>query len=427
MNRFNALPGPDNIVRRQLSNGITVLVRENHVSPAVVVNAMLRTGSVFEARAHAGLASLTASALMRGAAARSFDDIYETIESIGSNMSVTGRTLATFVQAKSLAEDLPVMMELLADVLRAPTFPEAQLDQLRAQIMTELTLREQDTGQQATRVFYELAYPPEHPYSRSGRGYLDTVPKLTRAQVVEFHRRHYGPRDMIIVIVGAAKAADAIASVEAALGDWENPDQPDIPALPDVPPLTQVVRRDVAIPDKSQCDIVLGVAGPSRYAPDWWPAYLANHIFGVFGMMGRLGSVVREQQGLAYYSYSGIAGGEGPGSWRVVAGVNPQNVERAMQSIASELKRLTDELVTAAELEDSKSNITGLLPLQLESNEGVAASLLGIERFGLGLNYILRYADIVRAVTRDEVLAAARRYLDPEAYAVAVAGPPLVG
>jgi zinc protease len=425
MNSNNALPGPDNITRRELPNGITVLVRENHISPAVVVNVMLRAGSVFETRETAGLASLTARALMRGAASRSFDKIYETIESIGASMNITGRTLATFANVKSLAEDLPAMLGLLADVLRAPIFPESQLAQLRAQTMTELKLREQDTGQQATLAFYELAYPPEHPYAYSGRGYLDTIPGLTRAHVAEFHRKHYGPGNMIIVIVGAVDAQKAVAAVEAAFGDWDNPAQPDTPALPGIAPLTQIVRRDVEIPDKSQCDIVLGVAGPSRHTDDWWPAYLANHIFGIFGMMGRLGDIVRERQGLAYYSYSNLAGGEGPGPWRVIAGVNPQNVTRAIESIADEIKRLVSEQVSEMELEDSKSNITGLLPLQLESNEGVAASLLGMERFGLGLDYILRYADIVRAITRAEILSAAQRYLDPTAYAVAVAGPPV--
>ncbi|MBN1287127.1 MAG: insulinase family protein [Anaerolineae bacterium] len=423
MSQPNALPGPDNITRRVLPNGITVLVRENHTSPSIVINAMLRVGSVFETRAVAGLAQLTASALMRGTATRSFNDIYEPIESIGASLGIYSAGHGTFAHAKSLAEDLPLMLELLADVLRAPSFPEDQLAQLRAQITTELQYRAQDTRQQAALHFYELAYPPEHPYHFSQRGYPDTVPELTRERVQDFHQKYYGPRGMVVAIVGAVRAPAAVAQVEAALGGWENPAQPGLPALPDIPPLAQAVRRNVYIPDKSQADIVLGAAGPSRAAPDWWPAYLANNILGVFGMYGRLGDIVREKQGLAYYSYSTISGGEGRGSWRVIAGVNPKNVERALDSIVGEIARMTAEFVSEAELEDVKSNITGLLPLRLESNEGVAGSLLSIERYQLGLDYLRRYAEIVRAVTREEVLAAARHYLDPQAYAAAVAGP----
>lgn len=423
MDQPNAFPGPENITRRVLQNGITVLVRENHTSPSVVINAMMRAGGAFETRESAGLASLTASALMRGTTTRSFEDIYEQVESIGASLVLYGGTYGAFAQGKSLAEDLPAILSLLADVLREPVFPAEQLDQLRAQTITELQFRAQDTRQQAALQFYELVYPEAHPQHFSKRGYLDTIPNLTRERIVDFHRKHYGPREMIITLAGAVNARSAVEQVSAALGDWQNPDQPGLPSLPEVPALREVVRRRISIPDKSQADIVLGVAGPSRTAPDWWPAYLANRILGVFGMYGRLGDVVREQQGLAYYSYSTISGGEGRGSWRVVAGVNPKNIERAIESITGEIDRITTEPVSSEELDDVKSNVAGLLPLRLESNEGIAGSLLAIERYRLGLDYIQRYYDIVYTITREELLAAAQHYLDPTAYAVAVAGP----
>jgi hypothetical protein len=142
-------------------------------------------------------------------------------------------------------------------------------------------------------------------------------------------------------------------------------------------------------------------------------------------MYGRIGAEVREKRGLAYYSFSRLDGGLGPGSWRVVAGVNPENVDQAVGAIVDELHRITDGPVTDEELADNKANFIGRLPLQLESNEGVAASILTMERYGLGLNYLRDYAGIIQAVTAEEILAAARRYLDPDAYALAIAGPEL--
>ncbi len=423
MNKTNTLPGPDNITRHTLPNGITVLVRENHISPSVVVNGVLRAGAIYETRATAGLSAITADALMRGTQTRSFDAIYNSIEAIGASLSIYSATHNTYIYGKSLAEDLPTVLGLLADALRKPTFPEDQLDQLRGQIITGLHIRAQDTRQQAALAFFTLAYPPEHPYHRSARGYLETIPELTRARIAAFHQTHYGPRGMIVVVVGAVTAQEAIAEVEAALGDWENPAQAPAHSLPEAPPLHSIVRRDVDIPDKTQSDLVLGGVGPARSAPDWWPAYLANNILGVFGMYGRLGAVVRDKLGLAYYSYSNIAGGEGPGAWRVIAGVNPANVELAIEKSVAEIARITSEPVDVEELADVKSNITGILPLRLESNEGVAGTILSMERYQLGLDYLQRYNDIVNQITREEVLAAAKHYLDPQAYAVAIAGP----
>ena len=144
---------------------------------------------------------------------------------------------------------------------------------------------------------------------------------------------------------------------------------------------------------------------------------------GQFGMMGRIGESVREKAGLAYYAYSSLNAGIGPGSWEVNAGVNPGNVEKATGLIIDELKRFVQDGVTEAELADSKANFIGRLPLSLESNGGVAGALLNIERHDLGLDYYLRYVDLVNEVTCDDVLNAARKFIDPDKLAIAVAGP----
>jgi zinc protease len=152
-------------------------------------------------------------------------------------------------------------------------------------------------------------------------------------------------------------------------------------------------------------------------------ASLGNNILGQFGLMGRIGDVVREKAGLAYYAGSSLSAGQGPGSWEVSAGVNPQNVRKATDLIVSELKRFVDEGVTADELADSRTNYIGRLPLSLESNNGVAGALLNIERFELGLDYYRRYSNLVSEVTTEGVLNAARKFIDPDRLAIAVAGP----
>ena len=141
-------------------------------------------------------------------------------------------------------------------------------------------------------------------------------------------------------------------------------------------------------------------------------------------MMGRLGEQVRSQNGLAYYVYSSLEGGAGPGPWQAIAGVHPSQVEKAVSLILNEIHRLRDEPVPATELEDSKTYLTGSLPLRLETNEGVAGTLTYIERYQLGLDYLERYQERIQAITAADVQAAAQRWLDPEAFALGISGPP---
>lgn len=422
-NHKRSLPGPDDITRHELDNGLVVLIRENHASPSVVVDGLLRGGSIFETRQQAGLASFTAEMLMRGTHSYDFDALHEAIESIGADMDVGANTSTIDFDFKSLAEDLGLMLNVLADVLRRPAFPVEHVEKVRGEIVTDLETRAHNTRSMASLKFMELAYPGGHPYGISNLGYLDSIPSLTRDDIVNFHARHFGPRGAIMTIVGAVNTDEALALVREAFGDWQNPAMPDVPQVDSITPPAEITRDFVMIPGKAQADIMLGMPGPRRNAPDFQAARLANSILGVFGMMGRLGDNVREKQGLAYYSFSRISGGTGPGPWYVSAGVSPDNVQLAVDSITHELRRMTDELVTQEELADNKTYYKGRLPLQLETNEGVAGTLAQMELHSLGLDYLHNYADQIDAVTRKAVQSAARNYLNPDAYALAVAGP----
>ena len=418
-----SIPGPQDIVRHELENGIVVLVRQNHSSPAVVVSGYLPVGAYDEQPEQAGLSAFTADAIMRGTTHRTFAQIYEEVESVGASVGVGGGTHTTGFGGKSLAEDLPLVLDVLADVLRYPTFPRDEVEKLRGEILTDLEERAHDTGRMANLTFHALAYPQDHPYARSLIGYTETVSTLSRDDLAGFHSGGYAPQGMVIAVVGAVEAADALAQIENTFGDWEGHTYARAP-LPEVPRIAEVRERTVSISGKTQADVVLGYPGPSRFAPDFLDAVVCNTILGIFGLMGRLGEKVRDEQGLAYYSFSRVDGGSGPGPWRIIAGVNPANVERALTSMRAEIARIRQEPAGEAELSDNKAFITGSLPLRLETNEGVAQAILDMERYGLGLDYLQRYTGLVNEITAERVQATAQRWLDPDAYALAVAGPP---
>jgi zinc protease len=391
-----------------------------------VLTGYLAAGGLIETEANAGVAGLTAGSLMRGTRRQSFQKIYESVESIGASLGFSGGKHKTNFHGKALAEDLGLLLALLAEVLRQPSFPPEEFERLRAERLTGLNIRDQDTGAVAALAFDRLAYPG-HPYAVPSDGTKESVAALRREDLVDFHRSSYGPRGMVLAVVGAIRAEAARAAVEAALGDWVHPGQGQPPEVAAAPSLRSLLRKNMTLAGKSQCDLVLGAPGPQRTDADYLPAAIGNSVLGKFGLYGRVGDAVRENAGLAYYAYSSLSGGHGPGPWSVVAGVNPVNVEKAIDLIRKEIGRFVTRRVTAAELEENQAHFIGRLPLQLEANEGVAGSLVNIEQFDLGLDYYVEYPGRVAAISREAILAAAQRFLSPDRLAIAVAGPPLGG
>ncbi|MBX3054381.1 MAG: insulinase family protein [Caldilineaceae bacterium] len=416
----HAFPGPDNVVRTQLDNGIILLVRENWTAPVVVLDGFLTVGSIHEPAAKAGLASFTASLLTRGSHSFDFDSFNETVESVGASINMGAGDHVTSFGTESLAEDFPQMVELLADVLRRPTFPAQQMERVRGQWLVRLQEREQNTRSVAHRRFHELLYG-DHPYGRPGSGYSETIQSISREDVADFHRHNYGPEGAIIVVSGAITAPVVTELIERHLGDWRgaSPDQ----TLPPISPQTDIRQERIPLAGKVQSDILIGSLSIARSDPDYFAVQVANSILGQFGLMGRLGEVVREEQGLAYYSYSMLDTDIGPGPWLAAAGVNPANVDLAVESIRAEFARLGAEPVSEEELSDSQANMTGRLPLALETNDGVTSQLLNMEWYGLGLDYLYRYADHINAITAEDVQRVAAKYLRADAYTLVVAGP----
>jgi zinc protease len=421
---IHTLPGPETILRHQLANGIVVLVRENFASPSVVFSGYILGGSLGEIEQNAGLADLAISALMRGTLKRDFRDIYESIESVGANLALGTGKHTLSIYGKGLAEDLDLLLGLMSEVLRYPAFPETQISRLRAEKLTSLALREQNTGARAQLLFNELAYP-DHPYRIPTDGYPESIQKLTISELKDYHRKRVGPRGMVITIVGAVHALQAIQAVEREFADWENLDQVDIPEVPSVDRPGSLLRRDVNLEGKVQSDLIMGCPGPSRYEPDYLAAALGNSILGRFGLFGRIGERVREAAGLAYYAYSSLSGGPGPGAWQVIAGVNPVNINEAADLIQDEIRKFVTKRVGVEELTDNQANFIGRLPLQLESNEGVARALVHLERYNLSMDYYQRYPQMIAEIKRDQILAIAQKFLHPDQLVVAVAGPKL--
>lgn len=422
LSQFSSLPGSQDIHRAILSNGIVVLSRPNFNSPSISILGHLEAGSIFESDEKLGLADFVSSCLMRGTRTHSFDALYDQLESVGASLGFDSGLHSLNFGGRSLSDDFPLLLSLLAEAIRYPKFPKKEIENIRTHMLTGLALREQDTSEMAALAFDKILFNG-HPYSRPGDGYVETVQSITGKDLREFHRRYFGPKGMTIAVVGAIEPKKVIDYLEDIFGDWQAPNQEFPPKLPSPVPIGSTIKHHHPIPGKPQSDLVLGVLGPGRRDPGYFPASIANFILGQYGMMGRIGAVVREKSGLAYYASSSLSAGMSSGSWEVSAGASSKNLDKVIDLIAKELKKFVENGITKQELMDSQANYIGRLPLSLESNGGVAGALLNIERYDLGLDYYHNYESMISSLKRSAVVEAARKYINPDHLVISTAGP----
>jgi zinc protease len=413
---------PENVTRAELSNGIVVLVKENHSNASVTLRGRLRAGAMYETDQTAGLASFTASSLQRGTRKFTFPQLNELYDSVGMSFGVGSGTETASFGGKALTEDFETLLGVAEQVLREPTFPDKEVEKLRGQIVTGLREAEDDTRYVAWRKFQELSYPKGHPYHRPDDGTEASVKKMTGAKLAEFHARYFRPEGAIFVIVGDIDTQRAIDLVAKHFGGWKG--KKGLPfGIPDAPPPPRALRQDITLEGKIQSDIVLGYPGIKRQDPDFYALRTADLIFGQLGLSGRLGENVRDRMGLCYYVYSSLNAGLGAGPWTIGTGVNPRNVDLAIEAIGDEVRRLRADGVSPDELSHAQDYLTGSLALRLETNDGVAGTLADMELYGLGMDYIVRYADIFRGVTREQILQAVTKYARLEDAVIVTAGP----
>jgi zinc protease len=410
--------------RQALGNGLVLLHNRAAANPSVTVRALVRAGSSRETPGEYGIAGLTGRMLRQGTEHIAKAALAEELDGMGAGLSVDVGYGLVAVSIKCLSGDLPRATEILGELLRRPTFPADELDRLKGQALTDLMEMDDNTRVISERTWRELAYPATHPYHRLTVGTADSVRAATRDKMTAFHGAWYGPNQTTLIVVGDVTLEDATALAEGNFGDWVPGRSEAVEGSLPTSELPDKQFREVAMDGKTQADVTIGLPTLERSSPDYYALSFANHILGRIYFMGRFGEKVRDEQGLAYHAYSELHGSYGRGAWLMRAGVNPRNLDKALGSIDTELKRFLADGPTPQEQLDGVSSLLGSLPRQLETNEGAAAVMGEIELYQLGLDYLERYPDIVRSLTSEQVTTAARRWIDPAHLVTTIAGPP---
>jgi len=410
-------------VRTVIDNGAVVIVQETKTTAAVTINATVRAGGVHESEALPGVAYLTSRVLDRGTASRTADLIAEELDDRGVALRLFPTRHTTAVTCTCLAEDFEDVLAIVLDVIRNPVFPEEEVAKRRAEVLTALRQDADNPAVRSTDVLFEMLYGASHPYGRPAKGTPGGVEGMTRDNLVAFHRERFQPASLSLAIVGQVDGHHALECATRQLNGWSGHALTE-PPLPKAASGAIREQRRVEIPGKAQSDIAYGFVAIDRLDPKFYAYFVMNNILGQFGLGGRLADNIRERQGMAYYAFSAFDPSIGPGPLMIRAGVDPANVERTIAAIDHEVGTLGSGGPTAQELAQSQQYLIGSLPRTLETNAGIAHFLQNAEIFGLGLDYDQRLPERIRAVTMDEVTAAASEVLHPERAVIAIAGPP---
>ncbi len=417
-----AVPAP--WTRFTLPNGVAVLVAERPGLPIAVVRASVEAGAALDPADKSGVASLTAQLLTRGTATRSALDADRAIELVGGSLEGEGGRDSSELVLSVLRKDLGLGLDLLADALLRPAFPEAEFERARDEALASARQAEEDPEAVGARVLRRLVFG-EHPYGRPVPGTEATLRAITRDDVVAFHRVAYRPERTVIAVAGDVGAAAVRAELEARLGAWRVSGAP--PPAPGPAALGRSSRTETVQRTLAQATIFLGQATVTRKHPDFYPLVVASQILGG-GSTSRLYARVREERGLAYNVYAQFAPGPLAGLFLVELQSENARVREALAILREELVRLRRERVSAEELARAQSYLVGSFPLRMDTAADVSDLLVAIERFDLGLDYPERFRQAVTAVTADDVLRAVRSHWDPDGMSLALVGDlPLIG
>ncbi|MBI1817196.1 MAG: insulinase family protein [Deltaproteobacteria bacterium] len=393
-----------------LDNGAILIVSEQRSLPVVVIQITIDAGARLDPPAKAGLANLTSELLTEGTTKRSASEISDMIDFLGASLDSNADVDFAGASLAVLKKDLPAGLDLLADVLLRPAFADAELVRRREAVLASIRASEDQPGTVASRAFQRALFGSE-PYGHPVEGTIDSVPKLTRADIQSFYRQYYRPGRSIVTVVGDVSTDEIKPLLDTALQKWiGGAGEPFVYPLAHPPE-----QREVTI-DKplTQANIILGQRGVARDNPDYYAITVMNYILGGGGFSSRLLDNIRTRGGLAYSVSSAFSVNKAPGSFEVVMQTKSASAGDAIARARSELERIRREPVADDELSEAKRYLTGSFPLRLDSTRKISAFLSQVEFYGLGRDYADTYAARINAVTKEDVLRVAQQYLHPE-------------
>ncbi|HSQ25048.1 MAG TPA: pitrilysin family protein [Pyrinomonadaceae bacterium] len=393
-----------------LPNGLRVILLESHRVPTFSMQMVVLSGGLSDPADYHGLASFTAALMREGTSTRKSKDIAEQTDSIGATLTA-GSGLSTFtsvITTAGLVENLDQALNLFADVILNPTYPQDEVDKFKARQLQTLNFQRSIPQFLAQERFQRAIYG-DHPAGMIAPP-ADSIKKIASADLAAFHSKYYRPNNAMLAIVGDVTMKEIMPKLQSAFGKWEKGDAPaaTIPAVGQPGPMAiQLINR----PGSVQTVLQLGNLGIERTNPDYFAVAVMNQILGG-GPTGRLFMNLREDKGYTYGAYSSFGGSKYRGTVVASSEVRTDVTEGAMKEFMYELNRMRDEKVTATELENAKRAMVGSFALSLEQPASLLQNIVLVKLYDMPADYWDTYPQKIMAITADDVQRVAQKYID---------------
>ncbi|MFQ5662462.1 MAG: M16 family metallopeptidase [Terriglobia bacterium] len=408
------------VERTQLLNGLVLYLVEDHTLPSVEGYVLIKTGARFEPADKVGLASIVGRVMRTGGTkTRKGEEIDRLLENMGASVETSIGTTAATASLFALKEDLPRVLEVLADLLQNPAFPEDKLELAKVQERTAIARRNDNVLGIANREFFKLLYGKQSPYARTTE--YATIQNVSRDDLAGFHWRYFHPNQTILGLWGDFDSNQVRTQVERLFGSWPRREVA-LPPLPEVPgdryPSVNFIQKD----DVNQTNLRLGHIGGRLDDPDYYALNVMAEILGG-GLSSRLFRHVRSELGLAYAVRAGWnAGYDHRGSFSVLCNTKSESTVRATQELLKEIRRITQEPVTSEELRVAKEGILNAFVFNFDTTDEIVQRLMTYEYYGYPRDFLEKFKANIEKVTAEDVLQAAGKHLKPEELVILAVG-----
>lgn len=401
-----------------LPNGLTIVVVEDNRLPLVSYRLAFRVGGAFDPPDLPGLTDLLAGLLPEGTESRTSREIADEVARMGASISAGANSDYTIVAASALNFFNDQILDLMAEIVLQPSFPENEVE--LAKQNTKESLRQQRAqpsflaSEMVSRVMYG-----EHPYSVVAPT-PESIDRTSRDEFVRFHREKFVPNSAVFIVVGDVKHEEIVKRIESLFSTWER--GADLVTNFPAPPVR--TKRTAYLVDRrgsAQSNIVIANSGILRTSPDYFPMLLMHTVLGA-NASSRLFMNLREEKGYTYGAYTNLDARRTAGTFRATAEVRTPVTGDSLKEFFYELNRIGAEPVSAKEINDAKSYLTGVFPIRLETQEGLTDQLVQIKMLNLPDNYLQQYRDRVQAVTSADIQRVAAKYIKPDEAAVIIVG-----
>jgi zinc protease len=408
------------IEKTKLSNGLDLWVVKYTELPIVSMNLVVNAGGALDSAEKAGVASMTSNMLNQGTKTRSAVDIANSLQSIGASVNPNASWDASTVSMQSLTKNLDQALDIYADVIINPSFPDKELESIRRRTLLGFQQRRASPTAVAGVVYDKVLYG-EQAYGRQLIGDEKTVKAMSRDDLANFYNTYYRPNNSTLIVVGNVDTSSIKAKLEKAFADWK---AGDVPAMANLT-MTMAAKPAIYLVDKpgaAQSSVSIGQVGIERNNPDFYAVQVMNSILGG-GSTARLFMNLREDKGYTYGAYSRFVPRRGPGPFSASGEIQTVSTKEAVQEFLKELNGIRGSIpVTQTELEVNKQSLIRRFPGAFETPGQISGQLSGLVIYGLPDSTFNEYITKVNAVTIDDVKRVANKYLDPSKMAIVIVG-----